>query len=132
EAQVARLVAERVDVRPAVLHHRQDPGRARSRTVFLGAIRVAMPAVQRVEVTRLVRGMNRHPGVPWLLEVEDLRARDALPQARDVHDSAYRGSLRSRLAAWYAKLAMTIAAWRMSSTFTRSTVSMFVWCVRMS
>jgi len=80
EAQVARLVAERVDVRPAVLHHRQDTGRTRAWTVLLGAIRVAMPAVQRVEVTRLVRGRMGIPAYRGCFEIEDLRARDPLPQ----------------------------------------------------
>src|SRR6185436_18728854 len=44
----------------------------------------------------------------------------------------HRGSFRSRFAAWYAKVAITTAACRMSSTLTRSTVSMLVWWVRMS
>ena len=42
------------------------------------------------------------------------------------------GSLRSALADWYANVAMTTAACLMSFTSRRSTVSMLVWCVRIS
>jgi hypothetical protein len=33
--------------------------------------------------------MDGHPGVPRLLEIEDLRACDPLPQVCDVHDYDY-------------------------------------------
>ena len=39
-----------------------------------------MTPVQRVEVTRLVRGMNRHAGKARLLEIEDACAGELLDE----------------------------------------------------
>jgi hypothetical protein len=90
--QVAGLMAQRVDVRAAVLHHRQHAGGAGARALDVGTIRIAMAAVQRVEVSGLVRGMARHPGEARLLEVEDARPRDVIGQRHPVT----RGCARDR------------------------------------
>src|SRR5262249_42400445 len=84
QLEVARLMAQRVDVRAAVLHHGQHARRARPRPVFLRPIRVAMAAMERVKIPGLVRGMDRHAGEPWLLEIEDLRARQLFPQRHRI------------------------------------------------
>jgi energy-converting hydrogenase Eha subunit B len=77
-------MAERVDVRAAVLHHRQDPGCAGARAVLLRPIGIAMAAVQSVEISRLVRGMNRHPGKARLLEIEHARASELVGQVHAI------------------------------------------------
>jgi hypothetical protein len=82
ELQIARLVAQRVDVRAAVLHHRQDPGRSGARAVLVGPVRVAVAPVQAVVVPRLVRRVDRHPRKPGLLQIEHPRAKQPLPERR--------------------------------------------------
>jgi hypothetical protein len=86
---VARLMAQGVDVRAAVLHHRQHAGRAGPRTEFLRSVRIAMTAVEAVEVSGLVRGVNRHPGESRLFQIEHCTARKARPQNRLVHGCDY-------------------------------------------
>ena len=68
-----------------------------------------MPAMKSVEVSRLVRGVNRHTGKARLLEVEDPGAGDSVDERHAV-TSGYRGIFRSRFAALYANVAMTMAA----------------------
>ena len=51
----------------------------------VGTIRIAMAAIERVEVSGLVRRMARHPGEARLLEVEDARARDLIGRASCRH-----------------------------------------------
>src|SRR5207245_2171505 len=80
ELQIVRLVTQRIDMRSAVLHHRQHAGRPRSRTVFFGFVAVAMTSMQCVEVTGLMGGMNRHPGKARLLEVEHTGSANRLNQ----------------------------------------------------
>src|SRR5262249_14141521 len=101
EQQVARLVAQRVDVRAAVLHHRQHARRARTRTVSLRTVGVAVTAMKRVEVSRLVRGVNRHAGEARLLEIENLRALHDVPQGCGIHGHDYgRGTAQEPAASW--------------------------------
>src|SRR4029453_16957039 len=89
--QVRGLMAQRVDMRATVLHHRQHPRRSGPRTVLVRPVAVAMPAMEGVEVPRLMRGMHRHAGKARLLEVEDSSAGNLLDERHVVTGSGTRG-----------------------------------------
>src|SRR5207249_3076474 len=74
-------------MRPTVLHHRQDAGRPGTRTMLRRPIRIAMPAVETVEVARLVRRMDRHSRETRLLEIENARARDSVDKTHQFTNS---------------------------------------------
>src|SRR5206468_1035186 len=59
--------------RAGVFHHGQHAGCATARAVHVGLIGVAMTAMQRVEVTRLVGRMNGHAVKARLFEIVDTR-----------------------------------------------------------
>lgn len=50
----------------------------------VGPIRIAMAAVERVEISGLVRGMARHPRESRLLEVEDTGTRDLVDERHAI------------------------------------------------
>src|SRR5437764_430932 len=77
-AATRRLTAQRVEVRAAVLHHREHPGCSGSRPVLLRAIRIAMAPMQAVEVARFMGGMDRHAREARLLEIDHTRARNLI------------------------------------------------------
>ena len=62
EREIDRLVAERVDMRAGMLHRHDDAGRSRTRAFGSVANRVAMPAMEGIEVARA--GANRGPASP--------------------------------------------------------------------
>jgi hypothetical protein len=57
-----------------------------------------MPPVKTVEISRPVRGMNRHAGEPRLLQIEDLCRSEAIPERGGVHVHDYRSASGGGLA----------------------------------
>src|SRR5262249_32570031 len=60
---------------------------AAARTVRLGVVGVAVPPVQCIKVTRLVRGMNRHAGEARLFQVVNARGTQRFGQGQGHGDA---------------------------------------------
>ena len=77
-----RLVADGVDVRAAMLHADDHPGGAATHPQLIGAVVIAVPAMEEIGVARLVGGDDRHALKARLLQIEhahllvDQRERD--------------------------------------------------------
>ena len=69
QGQALRLMAERIQMRPGMFHHGENPGGAAAWSVFRRAVGIAMTSVQRVEVAGQVRRVNRHATEARLLQV---------------------------------------------------------------
>src|SRR5262249_52053706 len=75
-----------------------DAGRAGARPVHRRLIGVAVAPMQRVKVARLVRGMDRHPLKPRLLQIDDARALELIDQRRSHESSLGVGQSKSQSA----------------------------------